>query len=122
MVELEGRANHARVLAATDVARLTLGALQDLNLPISDRDRMLAKDMITTAAFTQPGQGQLGAEEDKDICLQQFCAERGKAGGTSASERGPRSCTWTITRATSFQKRMCTPTCKSSRQMGGWRA
>ena len=39
---------------------------------------MLAKDMITTAAFTQPVQGP---EEDRDICLQQFCAERGKAGG-----------------------------------------
>ena len=80
-MELEGRVKRARVQAATDVARLTLGALQDLGLPISDRDRMLAQDMITTAAFTQPGQWQLGAEKDKDICLQQFCAERGKAGG-----------------------------------------
>ena len=79
MVELEGRMKRARVQAATDVARLTLGALQDLGLPVSDRDRMLAKDMITTAAFTT--QGQLMSDEDKDICLQQFCAERGKAGG-----------------------------------------
>ena len=47
---------------------------------MSDRDKMLAKDMITMAAFT-PGQGQLGTKEDKDICLQQFCAERGKPGG-----------------------------------------
>ena len=85
MVELEGRVKRARVQAATDVARLTLGALQDLGLPISDRDRMLAKDMITTAAFSQPGQGQLGgAEEDKEICLQQFCASRGKKGYESA--------------------------------------
>ena len=78
MVELEGRMKRARVQAATDVARLTLGALLDLGLPVSDRDRMLAKDMITTAAFTQ---GQLLADNDRDICLQQFCAERGKAGG-----------------------------------------
>ena len=42
MVELEGRTKRARVQAATDVARLTLGALQDLGLPVSDRDRMLA--------------------------------------------------------------------------------
>ncbi len=68
----------ARVQAATDVARMTLDTLRDLGLPISDRDKMLAKDMITTAAFT--GQGQL-ADEDKDICLQQFCVERGKPGG-----------------------------------------
>ncbi len=60
LVELEGRVKRARVQAATDVARLTLGALQDLGLRTSDRDRMLCKDMITTAAFTQPGQGQLG--------------------------------------------------------------
>ena len=78
IVELEGRMKRARVQAATDVARMTLDTLRDLGLPISDRDKMLAKDMITTAAFT--GQGQL-AVEDKDICLQQFCAERGKPGG-----------------------------------------
>ena len=78
MVELEGRVKRARVQSATEVARMTLGALQDLGLPVSDRDKMLAKDMITTAAFT--GQCQLAAE-DKDVCLQQFCAERGKPGG-----------------------------------------
>ena len=78
IVELEGQMKRARVQAATDVARLTLGALLDLGLPVSDRDRMLAKDMITTAAFTQ---GQLLTDNDRDICLQQFCAERGKAGG-----------------------------------------
>ena len=59
MVELEGRAKRARAQAriegvreANEVARLTLGALQDLGLPVSDRDRMLAKYMITTAAFS----------------------------------------------------------------------
>ena len=76
MVELEGRVKRARVQSATEVARMTLGALQDLGLPVSDRDKMLAKDMITTAAFTN---GQL-AVEDRDVCLQQFCAERGKPG------------------------------------------
>ena len=42
--------------------------------------------MITTAAFTQPGQRPLegGAGEDKDICLQQFCASRGKRGQEAA--------------------------------------
>ena len=86
MVELEGRAKRARVQAAADVARLTLGALQDLGLPVNDRDRMLCKDMITSAAFTEPGQRQLegGAGEDKDICLQQFCASRGKRGQEAA--------------------------------------
>ena len=77
IVELEGRMKRARVQAATDVARMTLDTLRDLGLPVSDRDKMLAKDMITTAAFT--GQGQL--TDDKDVCLQQFCAERGRPGG-----------------------------------------
>ena len=86
MVELDGRVKRVRVQAATDMARLTLGALQDLGLPTSDRDRMLCKDIITTAAFTQSGQGPLegGAGEDKDICLQQFCATRGKKGQEAA--------------------------------------
>ena len=70
----------ARVQAATDVARLTLGALEDLGLPVSDRDKMLAKDIITTAAFTSnPSEGN-AEEQDRDICLQQFCAERGRPG------------------------------------------
>ena len=39
---------------------------------------MLAKDMITSAAFTQAVQLEEGG--DADICLQQFCASRGKKG------------------------------------------
>ena len=90
---MEGRVKRARaqahiedVRAANEVARITLDSLRELGLPTSDRDRMLAKDMITTAAFTQPGQRQLegGAGEDKDICLQQFCASRGKRGQEAA--------------------------------------
>ena len=78
LLELESQAKRIRVQAATDVARLTLGALQDLGLPVSDRDKLLAKDMITTAAFTQ---GQLEDRgEEADICLRQFCASRGKKG------------------------------------------
>jgi hypothetical protein len=81
IAELEGRMKRARVQAATDVARLTLGALQDLGLPVSDRDRMLAKDIITTAAFTQQREGhEESNQQERDICLQQFCAQRGRPG------------------------------------------
>jgi hypothetical protein len=81
ITELEGRMKRARVQAATDVARLTLGALQDLGLPVSDRDKMLAKDMITTAAFTKQREGhEEDNQQERDICLQQFCAERGRPG------------------------------------------
>ena len=37
--------------AATEVARIALHTLRELGLYISDHDRMLAKDMITEAAF-----------------------------------------------------------------------
>jgi hypothetical protein len=84
VAELEGQMKRARVQAATDVARLTLGALGDLGLPVSDRDKMLAKDMITTAAFTEQrqigGEGRPQDDGDRDVCLQQFCAERGRPG------------------------------------------
>ena len=84
LTEMEGRIKRARVQAATDVARLTLGALTDLSLPVSDRDKMLCKDIITTAAFTtpsdvQPFSGQLHRIV-ADICLQKFCMENGKSG------------------------------------------
>ena len=78
LTELQCRMKRARVQSATDVARMTLGTLQDLGLPVSDRDRMLAKDIITTAAFTE--QLALQGVQDKDFCLQQFCLERGRQG------------------------------------------
>ena len=78
LTELDGRAKLARVQAATDVVRLALGTLTDLGLPVSDRDRMLAKDIVTTAAFVQ--HPALENPDEKEICLQQFCMERGRAG------------------------------------------
>ena len=57
-VEMEGRVKRARaqahiedVRAATEVARIALDTLRELGLYISDHDRMLAKNMITEAAF-----------------------------------------------------------------------
>ena len=92
LLELDSQAKRIRVEAtrirvqgATDVATMTLNALKNLGLPVSDRDRMLCKDMITTAAFTQ---GQLEDRgQDADICLQQFCASRGKKGLEAALGR-----------------------------------
>ena len=79
LLELDGRAKKAKVEIASSVVRTTLGSLSDLGLPISDRDRMLAKDIITNAAFTTDA-GDRENREDNDICLQQFCAQNGKAG------------------------------------------
>ena len=128
LTELEGRAKRARaqariedVRAANEVARITLDSLRELGLPTSDRDRMLAKDMITTAAFTQPGQRQLegGAGEDKDICLQQFCASRGKRGQEAALGNGPKSYIWRTTHAFSSRKRPSSPRGRWSRPIAG---
>jgi hypothetical protein len=59
------------------MARLAIGALADLALPVSDRDRMLAKDLITTAAFTaMPG---METTADREICLQSFCIQHGRS-------------------------------------------
>jgi hypothetical protein len=77
MVELEGRLKKSRVQAASDVVRITLTTLTDMNLGISDRDKMLCKDIMTTAAFANM---QPGSSNVRDICLQQFCMEHGKAG------------------------------------------
>ena len=78
MLELDCQVKRIRAQTAADVAKTTLDALRDLGLPVSDRDKMLAKDMITTAAFTQ---GQLtDRDQEADICLQQFCASRGQKG------------------------------------------
>ena len=82
LLELDGQAKKARVEIASSVVRTTLSSLSDLGLPISDRDKMLAKDIITTAAFipdTHMG-GEREENRDTDICLQQFCAENGKPG------------------------------------------
>jgi len=86
LMEMDGRLKRARVQAATDVARLTLGALTDLDLPVSDRDKMLCKDIITTAAFTREhyftgtGQRLEDQDQDQDICLQKFCMEQKRSG------------------------------------------
>ena len=57
-VEMDGRVKRARaqahiedVRAATEVARIALDTLRELGLYISVHDRMLAKNMITEAAF-----------------------------------------------------------------------
>ncbi len=89
LLELDSQAKRIRAQAAADVERIrvqgaidvasgTLEALNKLGLPVSDRDKMLCKDMITTAAFTQKQLEDRG--EEADICLQQFCASRGKKG------------------------------------------
>ena len=51
LAELEAQAMRARVQAAADVARIALDTLRELGLCVSDHDLLLAKNMITEAAF-----------------------------------------------------------------------
>ena len=60
LAELEAQAMRARVQAAADVARIALDTLRELGLCVSDRDLLLAKNMITEAAFGAQS-GALGA-------------------------------------------------------------
>jgi len=78
LAELDSRLKRARVEvvhAATDMARLAIGALADLALPVTDRDRMMAKDLITTATFTALPE----SATDNEICLQSFCIQHGRS-------------------------------------------
>ena len=50
-----------------------LASLQRCGLPIDDRDRMRAKDMINQITFEQPQ----AAHGDKEICVRQFLQGRG---------------------------------------------
>ena len=51
LAELEAQARRASVQAAADVARNALDTLRELGLCVSDHDLLLAKNMITEAAF-----------------------------------------------------------------------
>ncbi len=51
-----------------EVACLKLSFVQDLGLPVCDRDSAICTDIITTTAFTD--QLVLDAPGDKEICLQ----------------------------------------------------
>ena len=73
IVSLEGRIKKARVEAVIESVALGMRALTDLGLPVSDRDRMQAKDMINTATF------EVNADlpGDKEICIRQFLQTHG---------------------------------------------
>jgi len=81
LAELDSRLKRARVEvvhAATDMARLAISALTDLALPVTDRDRMMAKDLITTATFATFTALPESAT-DAEICLQSFCIQHGRS-------------------------------------------
>jgi hypothetical protein len=51
--EVEGGIKRARAQSALDVSKIKLESLKHLELPVSDRDRITAKDIIRTAGFAE---------------------------------------------------------------------
>ena len=54
LVELDARVKRARVRGVCEVVSMGMQALKDLGLPIDDRDRMRAKDVINQATLEAP--------------------------------------------------------------------
>ena len=79
LVAIERQIRKMRVESVTESVSIGLRALQDLGLPIDDRDRMRAKDMINQATFETPG-SSVALQEDanqREICIRQFLQEHG---------------------------------------------
>ena len=71
--EIKGRAKRARVENVTASVRTGLACMRDLGLPIDDRARMRATDLIQQAVFEEsrdtPG--------DPEICVREFLQSQG---------------------------------------------
>ncbi len=70
--------------SVSEAVTLGLRALQDLGLPIDDRDRMRAKDMINTATFEHPND----SPGDREICMRQFLQQNGHRDSSMDSRLG----------------------------------
>ena len=74
-VELQGRLKRARVEAAGSAIETGFRLLGSLGIPPTERDRLMARDVLSSAMFfaddsTQPIQ-------DREICIKQVLLERG---------------------------------------------
>ena len=69
LVELDGQIKAAKRRAVTE----GLEALQHCGLPVDDRDRIRAKDMLNQITFEQP---QVAAG-DREICVRHFLQQQG---------------------------------------------
>ena len=84
IVELDARIKRARVQGVCDAVAVGLQALKDLDLPIDDRDRMRAKDLINQATFEAPKD----TPQDKEICIREFLQRSGHRDASVDSRLG----------------------------------
>ena len=73
LTELKGRAKKARVASVTESVETGLQCMRNLGLPIDDRARSRANDMIQQAVFEESHD----APDDPEICIRQFLQQKG---------------------------------------------
>jgi len=73
LTELTGRAKKARVVSIAESVEIGMRSLQSLGLPIDDRARARATDMINQAIFEDVH----NAPGDPEICVRQFIQQKG---------------------------------------------
>ena len=73
LAELRMLTRKARVEGLTESIEIGMRAMQRLNIPIDDRDRARAKDVIDTAMFEEPRD----KPGDKEVCIRSFLQAQG---------------------------------------------
>jgi hypothetical protein len=73
VAEMELRSKKVRVQHLTEMLAVGFKFQTEFGIPVDDRDRMRAKDMINSAMFSAIE----GATDDKEICIRGFLLEQG---------------------------------------------
>ena len=73
LTEIKARAKKARVAGVTESVETGLQCMRNLGLPIDDRARARANDMIQQAVFEESHD----APDDPEICIRQFLQQKG---------------------------------------------
>ena len=74
LTEIKGRAKKARITYISESVETGLQSMRNLGLPIDDRARSRASDMIQTALFEE---AKDAAPDDPEICIRQFLQQKG---------------------------------------------
>ena len=73
LIEIKGRAKKARVVGVAESVEPGLQCIRNLGLPIDDRARARANDLIQPAVFEETHD----APDDPEICIRQFLQQKG---------------------------------------------
>ena len=73
LIEIKSRAKKARVASVTESVEIGLQCMRNLGLPVDDRARARANDLIQQAVFEEAHD----APDDPEICIRQFLQQKG---------------------------------------------